>query len=280
MITKPQRGLSWWRTCNVGAALLVCTASTALATSESAEELLSRLRQSFPSTQFTAVRQSPVEGLFEVQLGNNVAYVTPLNPRYFIFGRMFDTETMKDVSSGQIGNEVGVSVPRARSEEPTPVRWADLPIDDALTMVIGSGKQHIAVFSDPACPFCVQLERELAQLDDIVIHTFVVPFQGEGLPAAIWCAPSPVEAWQRFMKGDTSILAAGKADDGRCRQPIRRNLDLAKRLAINGTPTILFQDGERLIGAATAQEIHARLGHLQAATAVRSTRGVDRSPTN
>jgi energy-coupling factor transporter ATP-binding protein EcfA2 len=46
---------------------------------------------------------------------------------------------------------------------------------DALTEVRGKGTRRLAIFSDPDCPYCRRLEAELRGLDDVTIHTFLMP---------------------------------------------------------------------------------------------------------
>ncbi|SSU41659.1 protein-disulfide isomerase [Acinetobacter baumannii] len=42
-----------------------------------------------------------------------------------------------------------------------------------------------------------------------------------------------------------------------CTNPIDRNLELGKKLGFNGTPTLIFANGFKLVGARSAEEIQA-----------------------
>jgi thiol:disulfide interchange protein DsbC len=59
---------------------------------------------------------------------------------------------------------------------------------------------------------------------------------------------------------DGKAPAAAGAD---CKHPLQQNLQLGQRLGVNGTPTLIFQDGSRLPGAATAEEIEKRLASIK-----------------
>ncbi len=229
------------------AALLLARASHA---GSGAEQLLGTLKQKFPKTEFTKVVETVVPHLYEVQMGDNVAFVSDENARFFVLGRMFDTETLRDVT-GVSGSSAGNGAARAVSIEPR-----DLPLNDAIKTVRGSGARTLFVFSDPACPYCKKLERELGALKDVTIYTFLVPFQGRSLPHSIWCAPDRARAWERLMTtGDRAVLEP-HAD---CLNPLDRNLELANKLGVAATPTLIFNDGTRIDGYARSAEIESQL---------------------
>ncbi len=215
-----------------------------------ADRLMEDLRKRFPKTEFTAIHDTEIPDIFEVWMGQNVAYVSPRNPRYFVLGRVFDTETLRDVTGPKIARV------QAKQGEPPPIDIGALPLKDAIKTVRGTGERMLVVFSDPACPYCQRLEPELAKLKDVTVYTFLLPFQGAQTPAAIWCAPDRQQAWQRYMSAADRALPVPSAT---CEHPLDRNLALARRLDVNGTPAVLFADGSRLSGYAQAPELEARL---------------------
>ena len=96
----------------------------------------------------------------------------------------------------------------------------------------------------------------MAKLDNVTVYTFLVPFQGEAKPIAIWCAADREQAWQRYMlQGDAAALN-GPAS---CDHPVGRNFALARRLGVQGTPTLVWTDGSRTEGYVDRSVIEARL---------------------
>ena len=241
---------------------LLCMPSSAFANSE-AGRLLTTLRQAHPGTQFTEVTNTELPGIYEVWMNGNVAYVAASMPRYFLFGRMFDTQAMRDLTGPKLAQRGAETLPETADRPPT-IAFEQLPLADAITIRRGNGQRRVAVFSDPGCGYCKQLEAELATLENVTVHTFLVPFQGEARPVAIWCAADRVKAWQQWMLQSEAGALPPKPG---CEHPIARNLALARSLRVQGTPTLFWADGSRTDGYVDRAVLQAKLAATHQATA-------------
>lgn len=220
--------------------LSVLAASTSWAADESADALAIKLKDMYPATKVERVQRSELPGLFEVVMGRNAAY-TDSTGRYFIFGHLFDMKEQRDLTAERV-------------EKVARIAFDSLPLVDAIKTVRGKGERVIAVFSDPDCPFCRRLESELDKLDNVTLYTFMYPMEGlhpeaKGKSVAVWCAKDRSGAWSELMR-------SGKVPPkSSCDNPIERNIQLGQRLSIQGTPTLIANDGRLLPGAAPRDRI-------------------------
>lgn len=247
-------------------ALLVAALSVvvgdALAAPDEAR-VLAAVRQAYPGTSVDKVVRTPMRGIYEVRMGENVAFVTAQDTRYMVFGRMVDLKSMRDLTGSPRAK------PSTTSDGAKPdgrvAKWnGPLPVADAITVVRGSGKRVLSVFTDPACGYCRQLEQHLNALQDVTIHYFLLPFQGRDMPMAIWCAPDQAAAYRAVM-GDQPF----SAKPGTCAHPLDRNQAFATKLKVGATPTLLFADGELVPGLMSANELETRLGAATANTDIK-----------
>lgn len=210
--------------------------------------VVQNLKRLYPSTTFKEISSTPLPGVYQVVMGKNVAYVEETG-RYFIFGHLYDMREQKDLTP-QVANDQG---------EGRQIEFASLPLLDAIKTVRGKGTRKLAVFSDPDCPYCKRLEASLEKIEDVTIYTFLYPLEGLHPDAkrksiAVWCSKNPSASW-------SAMMLKNEVPDAKCdNHPIERIAKYAQDNGINGTPTLIFESGKSLPGAAPAERIEALLG--------------------
>ena len=193
------------------------------------------------------IAKTGILGLYEVRIGTEegtrIVY-TDEAARYFFIGNILDNETQANLTE-------------LRLRKLNAIRFADLPLAQAFKIVRGKGSRQIAYFADPRCPYCRRFDQELAKIDDVTVHVFLLPIiasDSAAVSKAIWCAPDRGKAWLDLMLKQIDPPPA-KAN---CDTPIEKNLALGQKYRISGTPTFVLADGQRTSGAMTA----ARLSKL------------------
>ena len=195
----------------------------------------------------TSVSKSPYLGLYEVYAEGQILY-TDEKITAIIAGTLIDGKTMKNVTA-------------ERMQKLTAITFSDLPLELAVKQVRGNGKRVLASFEDPNCGYCKKLARDTANLDNITIYTFLLPILSpDSLEKSnqIWCSADKVKAWNDWMQDNKT--PSGKGD---CNTTaVKKTIELGRKLAITGTPTLFFADGERFPGAIPLAEIEKKLEQL------------------
>jgi thiol:disulfide interchange protein DsbC len=191
-----------------------------------------------------SVRLTEYGGLYEVVLKNGQLVYTDAKNSFIIDGNVIDTTTRRDVTQQRLNQLAAID-------------FSKLPLDQAVKMVKGKGTRVIATFEDPNCGYCKRLGKELDEMDDITVYTFLYPILSEDSKTKsnnIWCAKDQGKAW-------TDWVVDGKAPaDASCdTETIARNVELGQSLRISGTPTIFLADGTRIGGYVPRAELEKAL---------------------
>lgn len=209
-----------------------------------ADEVQANLLKRYPSTKISDIKETPIEGVFQVTMGKNIAYVDK-SGRYFMFGRLFDMQNQLDLSE---------------SEQKTiqKMNFDSLPLKDAIKIKKGNAKRVFAVFTDPDCPYCKQLESTVSRMDNYTMYVFLFPIASLHPDApqtaqSIWCASSSYKVFQAY------VLDGVKPKTQTCNNPIQRNIELAEKLGVSGTPTLFHASGKMSAGAMSRQDLEAWL---------------------
>ncbi len=198
----------------------------------------SSLAKQHPNLKIENIQTTDMKGIYSGSMDGQVVYVGE-DAQHILMGSMFRLSDQKNLTKDLVLKQNSID-------------WKKLPLQDAVKMVRGNGKRQIAVFSDPNCPYCKQLETELSKLNDVTIYTFIYPIKTQSITVSkqVFCEKDPALAW-------SNLIAKGIQPSSKktCANPIERNLSLGKSLALNGTPAIIFSNGFKVMGAYPAQEI-------------------------
>ena len=229
-------------------AALACT--TALADSDDvpadvAAKIRATLHERIPELHIDAIHKGPLPGLYELNTGAELLYTNDTGTLIFA-GSVVDTKTRQNLTAD-------------RWNTLNAVDFNTLPFDLAIKTVRGDGSRKLAVFADPLCPYCQQLEREMQGITNVTIYTFLYPLEtihpGASVKSVdIWCSKDRSTAWSKWM------LQKVEPGDTRCKgAPIETLQALGEKLHIDSTPTMFTVDGKRTRGAIKHNEIEQLL---------------------
>lgn len=234
-------------------AALVATLSLSALAGE--KEVKDSLSKQFPKLNIEAVTFLPDVNLYEVLTVNDQSQKVPLYTNEKIdflmltTGELLSTKTKKNVTI-------------ERDIDRTKASFKALPFKDGFSVKYGKGTRSIAIFSDPDCPFCQELEKDFAKnmKQDITVHYFMNPLTSLHPNAAaraqrILCDKDPAKAWVNYTTNAPGLdRAAAQSfnpesflpkNDGSCARgkQVQAQYDLSSKFGFNSTPTIMFDNG-------------------------------------
>lgn len=191
------------------------------------------------------IRPSPIPGLFEVQHGADIGYVSA-DGRHYIDGDLFDLQSHDNLTE-------------RRRQQARLARLAAFGDEAAIVFAPRGPVRHtVTVFTDIDCTYCRRLHQEMNELNRLGIRVRYLMFPRTGPDTeswhkaeAVWCSADRKDALTRAKRGET--IKAGP-----CQTPIEEHYELGRELGIRGTPGIISDKGEYIAGYLPAAQL-ARL---------------------
>ncbi len=200
------------------------------------------LAKRFPSIDLGSLTATPVDGLYEIRIGAQVAYISA-DGRFLVQGDIYDVESETNITEARR----------------TQARAAAIDALGDSSMIIFSpaaAKHTVTVFTDIDCGYCRKLHRQIDGYNKAGIRVRYMFFPRSGpnteswsKAEQVWCAKDRNAALTKAKAGQS--LAASRCAS----TPVAQHYQLGQSFGIRGTPAIVMDDGELIPGYIPPEEL-------------------------
>jgi thiol:disulfide interchange protein DsbC len=197
-------------------------------------KLRDRLTKLIPEHQPSSVRPSVLPGWYEASYGVDIVYVSA-DGRYIFQGNLYDADKKEDLTESAKSTARKAVLAKQKEE-------------DMIVFSPSNPKHTVTVFTDVDCGYCRKMHSEIAAYNaqGLKIRYLMFPRAGIGSPSyetavKVWCSDDRKAALTKAKLGQS---VSSKA----CTNPVEKQFNLAIQLGVRGTPALLLEDGELLMG--------------------------------
>ena len=232
----------------LAAATLALASSVALA-ADPDQAIRQALKSLQPDLPIEAISESPMPGLYQVQLKGGRLLYTSADAQFVLQGYLFQVKGGKTVNLTEQAESQGV----AKTIEALPSsEMVVFPADPKAAK-----QTHITVFTDTDCGYCQKLHSEVAELNRRGVEVRYVAFPRQGIGShsydtlvSVWCAKDRREA-MNLAKSRKEVPAA------KCDNPVAKQYQLGQMIGVQGTPAIVLANGKMIPGYQPAPQLAA-----------------------
>ena len=209
---------------------------------DTTDKIQQKLNEIIPNAPAAQISASPVEGLYQVIVGPNVIYMTA-DTEFLFNGNLINLATRENLTE-------------AAKNDARKQTLAAIPAESMIEFPAkGDTKATITVFTDIDCPYCKKFHKDVPKLnaEGITVRYLAFPRSGVDTPSyhkmvSVWCADDRVKSMNDAKKGSNPATKT-------CDNPVKNHMSQAQLFGINGTPTIIFEDGNLVPGYVPAEEL-------------------------
>ena len=214
-------------------------------------EIVTKINQVLPTgMSVKGIKQSQVEGLFVVDIGDLQPIYASKDGNFFLYGEMYA------IKNGELLNTTKQEISLNRKA----ILDSELSEKDFITFAATDEKHVITVFTDVDCGYCRKFHGEIEDYNAQGITVNYVAFPRSGLESesynkivSAWCSSDPKGTLTAFKEGRDPALKL-------CQDhPVEDHYLLGQRIGITGTPAIISSSGDLLPGYLPPMELLKKL---------------------
>ena len=213
--------------------------------------VLSFLTAARPDVQFTFLGESPMPGVYEVQVANGPLLFVHEQGEYLFQGGLLQ------VKEGAIVDTMEARKAIKRSDV-----FAQRSTEDMIVFKPeGESKAIMNVFTDVDCGYCRKFHQEVPQLNAMGIEVRYLAFPRAGIPsgsydkiAKAWCADDKQDTLTKVKNGRNVDVEV--CDNN----PVAEHYAFGNSIGVTGTPAIILMDGTLIPGYQSAANFAKLLG--------------------
>jgi len=197
-----------------------------------------------PDMPIEAITESPMPGVYQVQVKGGRQLYASADGQFVIQGYMFQ---FKDGQAINLTEQA-----QSRSVAQT---IAAVPASEMVIFAPKNPKTHITVFTDTDCVYCQKLHSEVPELNRLGVEVRYMAFPRQGMAShgastltSVWCAKDQQAAMNK-AKAREDVPAAT------CDNPIAKQYELGQMIGVQGTPAIILADGQIIPGYQPAPQL-------------------------
>ena len=188
-----------------------------------------------------AVATTPVPGLYEVRVRGEFVYVTA-DGRFFLHGDLYESRGRRNLTE------------TSRREDRLEVVDAIEP-DTFIVFAPERPKHTVTVFTDVDCPYCAKFHLEVPELNKLRVRVRYAAWprtapgtESYARSVSVWCADDRRQAI-------TDAKAGREIEPATCDNPVQEHFEAGQQVGVQGTPTIVTEDGKVIGGYVPFREL-------------------------
>ena len=213
-----------------------------------------KIRELAPSATTVAISETPVDGLLQAQIENDIVYISA-DGAYLLQGVLFDIDArvnLTDQAKSGLRRELLENL-----DDPRQISFS--PEDEP--------DYSLLVFTDIDCGYCRKLHEQIDEYTAAGIEINYMAFPRAGIGShsyekyvSVWCAEDQQEAL-------TLAKSGGEPEPLQCDNPVLEQYELGQQAGVTGTPAIVTADGTLIPGYMPPEALRARLDAMNAQVA-------------
>ena len=237
-------------------ALLMLSSGWAVHAAETSPKDLIRtkIKQVTPKADITSIKETPINGLYEVLLdGVDILYVSA-DGNHFLNGHLFANHKKGFVDL----TEKNLSMGRGNKLKTIPEKGMIVYSPEGKT------KGVVYAFTDVDCGYCKKFHREVPALNKLGVEVRYLAWPRSGLGEnsvtykkmqKVWCSKD-----RQAALTETKLQNKVPTDSADCETAIPKHFKLGFQLGVKGTPALFSEDGRQVGGYRKADELARDLG--------------------